>query len=146
MSISIVSAQTPTSNEVKDYVIINEANHANVDAKVKAISTTKGTVRDAYNTQLNDKTFAASVPDQIASGIMSWDTIMDYVVYLLRFLSQAALLIGALIFIYNGYQYILESIGMGNPSSGNIKNAVIGICIVIFSYAIMKILTRAFLT
>ena len=95
MSLSLVSAQSPSSNEVKDYVIVNQANQANVDARVKAISTTQGTVRDAYNAQLNDPSFnnAASVSDQLASGIISWDTIMDYIVYLLRFLSQGALLV-----------------------------------------------------
>ncbi len=148
VSTSSVWAQSPSSNEVKDYVIVNQANQSNVDARVKAVSTTKGSVRDEYNAQLNDKSFnnPANISDQLASGIMSRDTIMDYAVYLLRFLSQIALLIGALVFVYNGYQYILETIGMGSPNSGNMKNAVIGMCIVFFSYAIMKILTRAFLT
>ena len=78
---------------------------------------------------------------------MTWNTILNYGVYILKFLSQAWLLVGALMFIYTGYKYIMSVItGDGEPSKNNIKYAIYGILIIIFSYAIMRILTRAFLT
>jgi len=100
-------------------------------------------VRDTYN----KKADTLSTSEQIASGVMTWNTILNYGVYLLKFLSQAWLLVGALMFIYTGYKYIMSVItGDGEPSKNNIKYAIYGILIIIFSYAIMRILTRAFLT
>lgn len=100
-------------------------------------------VRDIYNKKVDTLTTA----EQIASGVMDRDTILDYGVYILRFLSQAGLLVGALMFIYTGYKYIMAVItGDGEPNKSLIKNAITWILIIIFSYAIMRILTRAFLT
>ena len=100
-------------------------------------------VRDRYNNQASGLNTAA----QIASGVMTRDTILNYGVYLLKFLSQAWLLVGALMFIYTGYKYIMSVItGDWEPNKDLIKNAIYGILIIIFSYAIMRILTRAFLT
>ncbi len=95
----------------------------------------------------NDQASWLNTAEQIASGVMDRDTILDYGVYILRFLSQAGLLVGALMFIYTGYQYIMSVItGDGDPSKDLITHAIYGILIIIFSYAIMRILTRAFLT
>jgi len=100
-------------------------------------------VWDNYNNQAS----WLNTAEQIASGVMTWNTILNYGVYLLKFLSQAWLLVGALMFIYTGYKYIMSVItGDGEPSKNNIKYAIYGILIIIFSYAIMRILTRAFLT
>mgnify|MGYP003426113770 FL=1 len=46
-----------------------------------------------------------SVGDQLASGIMSRDTLLDYLVYLIRFISQIGILIGAVQIIIAGYKY-----------------------------------------
>ncbi len=100
-------------------------------------------VRDTYNKKVE----SLSTAEQIASGVMDRDTILDYGVYILRFLSQAGLLVGALMFIYTGYQYIMSVINWsGEPSKKYIQQAIYGILVIIFSYAIMRILTRAFLT
>lgn len=100
-------------------------------------------VWDIYDDQANELNTA----EQIASGVMTWNTILDYGVLLLKFLSQAWLLVGALMFIYTWYEYIMSVIkGDGEPSKDNIKYAIYGILIIVFSYAIMRILTRAFLT
>jgi len=100
-------------------------------------------VWDNYNNQAS----WLNTAQQIASGVMDRDTILDYGVYILRFLSQAGLLVGALMFIYTGYKYIMAVItGDGEPNKSLIKNAITWILIIIFSYAIMRILTRAFLT
>lgn len=56
------------------------------------------------------------------------------------------LLIGGVMVIYAGYQYITTVFG-GNASAGNtaIKNAVAGILVIIFSYAILRFVISAFL-
>jgi len=54
--------------------------------------------------------------DQFASGIMTWNTLIQYIVYLVRFLSQLALVIGAVMIVYAGYIYatgIFSSSGDG---------------------------------
>lgn len=95
----------------------------------------------------NDQASWLNTAEQIASGVMTWNTILNYGVYILKFLSQAWLLVGALMFIYTGYKYIMSVItGDGEPDKKLIQNAIYGILIIIFSYAIMRILTRAFLT
>jgi divalent metal cation (Fe/Co/Zn/Cd) transporter len=77
---------------------------------------------------------------------MTRDTILDYAVLLLRFLSQVGLMIGGIMIVYAGYRYILNVLEAAEPDPSLIKNAIIGIMVIIFSYAIMRILTRAFLT
>jgi len=51
------------------------------------------------------------VGNQLASGIMTRDTLLDYVVYFVRFLSQIGLVIGGIMIIYAGYAYATEIFG-----------------------------------
>jgi hypothetical protein len=58
------------------------------------------------------------------------------------------ILIGALMIIYAGYIYA-SSIFTGKESGWGktaITNAIIGVLVIAFSYAIMKIITSAFIT
>lgn len=80
-----------------------------------------------------------------ATGIFTRDGILDYVVYAIRFLSQMALVIGAGMIIVNGYKYAAASFSGKDPGTSDIKNAIYGVLIVIFSYAIIKALSAAFL-
>ena len=80
-----------------------------------------------------------------ATGIFTWDGILDYLVKIIRFLSQLALIIGAAMIIYNGYEYALASFNGKDPGTKRIKDAIYGILIVIFSYAIIQALNSAFL-
>lgn len=99
-------------------------------------------VRDIYD----EKSKELWTKEQIVSGIMTRDTLLNYGVILLQFLSQAGIAIGWLMFIYTGYKYIMSIItGGGEPSKDLITNAIIGILVIIFSYAIMRLLTRTFL-
>ncbi|MDR0370192.1 MAG: hypothetical protein LBH96_07025 [Candidatus Peribacteria bacterium] len=43
----------------------------------------------------------------MAGGIMNRKTLLEYVAYLIRFLSQIGLVIGAAMIIYAGYQYAI---------------------------------------
>ncbi|MDR3169197.1 MAG: hypothetical protein LBU27_05595 [Candidatus Peribacteria bacterium] len=77
---------------------------------------------------------------------MTRNTILQYLVYLVKFISQIGLVIGAGMIIYAGYLYATNIFG-GKTTSGNsaIKYAIIGILVISFAYAIMKIFTSAFL-
>ena len=66
-------------------------------------------MRDTYNTQANN--MKDSVGNQLASGIMTRNTLLDYTVYLVRFLSQIGLFIGGLMIIYAGYLYATTIFG-----------------------------------
>lgn len=72
---------------------------------------------------------------------------MDYAAYLVKFVANIALVVGSLMVIYAGYLYV-TSMYMGDASGkadGAIKWAAIGIAVIIFSYAVMRILISAFL-
>ena len=100
------------------------------------------TVRDNY-TKFG-KQFNTN--QQIVSGIMTRDTLLNYGILVLKRLSQAGIAMGSLMLIYVGYQYILSVItGKEQVNRSLIRNAMIGILVIIFSYAIMRILTRTFL-
>lgn len=81
---------------------------------------------------------------------MTRNTLIGYVVYLVRFLSQLALVIGAVMIIYAGYIYatgIFQASGDGTAEGNKaIRYAIEGIVVVASSYAIMRILTSAFLS
>ncbi len=90
---------------------------------------------------------AKDIGSQFASGIMDRDTIFLLLAQLVRVLSNMALVIGAAMIIYAGYLYI-SSVYTGDnaaKANGAIKRAVIGIVVVIFSYAIIRILVAMFL-
>jgi len=144
---SWVSAQNQgTSNSF--FVIPEQSSDGTVIDAVRSVSSGDGTVRDRYNQQADG--LGNNLGDQFASGIMTWDTLIGYVVYLVRFLSQIALVIGAIMIIYAGYIYatgIFSSSGDG-AAAGNkaLRYAVEGIVVVASAYAIMRILTSAFLS
>ena len=105
-------------------------------------------VRDIYNEKANGELAGADkVDEQLATWIMTRDTILDYAVLLLRFLSQVGLMIGGIMIVFTGYTYIMNVLSSEEtPKPELITRAITGILVIIFSYAIMRILTRAFLT
>jgi hypothetical protein len=80
--------------------------------------------------------------DQFASGIMTWDTILDYAVYLAKFIWQLALLVWAVMIIYYGYKKATEHIKF----SWTIWKVVIWILIISFAYVIVKIIRSMFIS
>ncbi len=137
--------------EKADFLLIPESDKYSKDwvNRMEAIMNSWWHVWDEYNNQSYDIWWekvkkADSLWLQLSTWIMNWDTIIDYVVYVLKFLSQISLLIGAVMFIYYWYKYVTYSFGW-QPSSKDIKNAIIWILIVIFSYAFMKILLNMFI-
>ncbi len=135
-----------TSNNF--FIIPEQSNNDTVIDAVRDVWAWEGTVRDRYNQQADG--LGNNLGDQFASGIMTWDTLIGYVVYLVRFLSQIALVIGAVMIIYAGYIYatgIFSSSGDG-AAEGNkaLRYAIEWIVVVASAYAIMRILTSAFLS
>jgi hypothetical protein len=105
---------------------------------------TGDTVRERYNQAavLTDQ----SIGNQLSTGILTRDSILDIVAYAVRKLSELALLIGWLTIVYAGYLYSMSvrqwSVWEANSA---IQNAVIGILVIIFSYSLIRIISGAFL-
>lgn len=87
------------------------------------------------------------IAKSMQTWIMWWNTLIQYVVYVLRFLSQLGLLIGGIMMLYAGYLYATTIFEWGNPSKAKsaIKFAIIGILIIVFAYAILRGLVSLFL-
>lgn len=104
---------------------------------------------DTYNEEadkLDWDTGREWLADQMATGVMNWNTVMNYVVYLVKFLSQIWLVIWAMMMIYAWYIYATW-VFTWNATKWNaaIKNAIIGIIVIMFSYALIRILNSMFL-
>ena len=82
-----------------------------------------------------------SFSERRASGIIEIDDIMNYMVHVVQFLSQLGLVVWMIFIMYAWYKYAMSVFNWWSVPSATVKNAIIGILIVIFSYAIMKILT-----
>ena len=83
-----------------------------------------------------------SLWDQFASWIMTWDTILDYAVYLVKFLWQLALLSWALMLIYYGYKKATEHLKF----NGVMWQVVIWVLVISFAYVIVKIIWSMFIS
>lgn len=108
-----------------------------IDAKITTIWSEWWHVWDHYN----DEALNLTTEEQVASWIMNWDTIMNYLVFIVQFLSQLGLVVWTGFIIYAWYKYMSSSFSGNKVPSSTVTNAIIWILIVIFSYAIMKILT-----
>lgn len=79
--------------------------------------------------------------ERLASWILEIEDIMDYLVLVVKFLSQLWLIIWMVFIMYAWYQYIISVFNWWKVPSNTVKNAIIWVIIVIFSYAIMRFLT-----
>lgn len=104
-----------------------------------------GHVWEKYNTVVAEK---RSLSDQLSSGIMDWTTILDYFARFIKYLSQLGIFIGSCFVIYAGYVYataIFQKSQEITKWKVAIENAIIGVIVITFSYAIMKGIMAAFL-
>ena len=78
--------------------------------------------------------------------VFSWDTIFEYLKYLAKLLSQIWLVVGAAMIIYAGYKYAtwVFTQDVAKWWRDAIKSAIFWLLIVIFSYAIIKLLLNMF--
>lgn len=139
-----LSSFAQTSN---DFEIIPKASSGGwVESAVKTVGSEWWDVWEHYNEQAEE--MEGKVGDQLASGIMTRNTLLNYIVYLVKFLSQIGIVVGVIMIIYAGYLYASSVFNPSNMSKGKsaITNAIIGVLVIAFSYAIMKLLTSAFLS
>jgi len=74
---------------------------------------------------------------------MTRDTILDYITYLVKFIGQLALLVGAFMLIFAGYKKATE---MFDTKNTRITAVIMGILVIAFAYAIIKLLTSMFIS
>lgn len=105
---------------------------------VETIGSSGWHVRDQYKkyTQSED----LSLWEQFATGVMTWDTLLDYSAYIFQFLSQLALLVWAVMIIFFGYKY---AIGKGTMSA--LRKLILWILVVIFAYVIVRTIWYMFI-
>ena len=78
---------------------------------------------------------------QIASWIMNWDTIIEYLKYVVKFLSEVWMAVGVIFIMYAWYKFMTSVFNWLKPPTETLKNAIIWVIIVIFSFAILRTLT-----
>lgn len=79
--------------------------------------------------------------ERLASWILIRDDIPNVLVLVVQFLSQLGLVVWVIFIMYAWYKYILSVFNWWKAPNSTIKNAIIWVIIVIFSYAILKTLT-----
>ncbi len=104
-------------------------------------------VNDRYNKKAEEINGQWDLWMAFQTWIMSWDTILLYVVYFMRFLNQIWLLIWSIMILYAWYMYASSVFNQWNTGKGKnaIKYAIIWILVIVFSYAIRKGLEAMFL-
>ncbi len=88
---------------------------------------------DNYNNALNKvskepKKYGDKLAVCMRTGVCGRDVLLDVGVYLLRFIMQLALVVGAGMLIWSGYSYVLVAMGAQDKpeeASKAIKNAII---------------------
>ena len=143
-------AQSPSTTAKTLHIIPenSESDEKQVKQDVKDVANrTKGTVIDTYNEIASGYESRGEIGKAMQSGIMGWNTPIQYVVYAMSFLSQLGLLIGGLMILYAGYLYGSTVFSGSNPTKAKsaIRNAIIGVLVVVFSFAIWKGLVSSFL-
>jgi len=146
--LSISYAQTPTN----DFSIIPEKTNTNIWDIVNKVWASWWNVMENYKniaywernpdwtrkwTQLPD------LWDQLASWIMTRDTLLDYVTYIVRFLLQLWLLIWAIVMIYLWYKKITE---FRDFKPMWLKYVIMWIAVLAFAYVIIKTLVSMFIS
>ena len=130
----------------EEFEIIPQATE-DVGAAVESISVW-GEVRNRYDKIASGYQAEGKLWEAFASWVFTWSLVLDYIVYGIRFLSQAGIFVWALMIIYAGYIYA-SSIFTGKETGWwkkAITNAITGVLVIAFSYAIMKLVTSAFIS
>lgn len=139
---NIINAQWEDDIQVDGFNIIPELESGEVEEvqqKIIEIWQTWWNVWDKYNETAASTWFTTA--KQLSSWIMNRDTILNYLTFIIKFLSQLWLLVWTIFIMIAWYKYIVSLFQGQKVPSESVKNAIIWIIIVIFSYAIMRILT-----
>ena len=124
-----------------DIAIIPEWSWTNAAQKVEQVSSWWNVWKNYRDIVENDD---LSLWDQLASGIMSRDTILDYCAYLAKFIWEVALLAWAVAIIFIWYKRIMKNIIWEAPKW--LTLVVIWLLVIIFAYAIVKLIWSAFIS
>jgi len=103
-ALGVVSMPLTTFAVQNDFEIIPET-QTDVSQDVEDVGKAGGGVRDKLNQKAGEYEANGDLGAQFASGAFTWNTLLNYVVYLVRFLSQVALVIGAGMIVRSGYKY-----------------------------------------
>ena len=76
--------------------------------------------------------------ERLASGILQIDDILNYMVFVVWFLSQLWIVTWTIFIMYAWYKYMISVFNWGKAPNSTLKNAIIWVIIIIFSYAIMR--------
>lgn len=82
---------------------------------------------------------------QIQWWFINFGTILSFLAYLIRLITNVAIVAGAFFVIRWWYEYALQTFGGKPKTTEYIKNVVIGIFIMSFSYWVIKVLAFTFL-
>lgn len=138
------------ANTRNDLHIIPESQSSNqeLDQKVKEIAKKPGQVIENYNQQAEDLSKKWDLGSAFATWIFNRDLILLYIAYLVQFLSQIGMLIWWVMVVYAGYLYAGTIFNFGDVpwAKKAITQAIQGILVITFSYAILKILTSMFIS
>ena len=117
------------------------------DVRIVGNPSISGTAIERYTTIAKDYEKKWDVAKAMQTWIMGRNTLIQYVVYIMKFLSQLGLLIWGIMMLYAGYQYATTIFWYGSPSNAKaaMKNAIIWIIVIIASYAILRGLMSLFL-
>ncbi len=133
--------------ESKPFELIPEANPNYGEAVKDLGENKKQSFRKKYQYFAESFDSKKDVGSSLASWIMTRDTIFLLLAQIVKVLANVALVIGAGMIVYAGYLYVISVYSGDNASKANgaIKRALIGIVVVIFSFALIKIMVNAFL-
>lgn len=122
--------------DVDYYIIpeIKEDSYEKIKTATERIWQTGQNVMEQYKIEAKSLTAA----ECFNSWIMTRDCIMDYFVFVIKFLGQLWLAIWVGFIMYAGYKYMINIFGWNTIDKKMVTNAIIGVLIIIFSYAIMK--------
>ena len=140
---------TPTfaslANTRNDLHIIPETQESTeeLDKKVKDIAKNPGKVLETYNNKADELAQKGDLGSAFATGIFNRDLILLYIAYLVQFLSQLGMLIWGIMVVYAGTIFGFWDVKWAKTA---IEQAIKGILVISFSYAILKILTSMFIS
>lgn len=150
--ITLLLPQTQAANNTRnDLYIIPETREKTEEIREIITDiwqiTASGSVIDRYNAKAEEIDKKGDLGTAFSTGVFTRTTILNYLSYLMKFLSQLGLLIWGIMVVWAGYQYATVIFGTGstNEAKAAISYAIKGILVIIFSYAIFRALTSMFI-
>lgn len=116
---------------------LNEEETHNVNSRINIIWSKWWNVRTNYRLAVKE----LSLSERWAWWIITRDDIPIFLTLIVGFLCELWLVVWVIFIMYAWYKYIFSIFTWTQTSTRTIKNAIIWVIIIIFSYAILKTLT-----